>query len=448
MGNKTITIPKMEKIDNNQSVVIYVGEYDLKLKENKIQVCGLITLKWLPTPNVEFEGKVIDGTKKIKEFMASNEVEIILPNGLKGKVLLTSIDLITINISGVINSELNSEVVDSRVEKLNFALVNFRNNYGMFIEHSNRNYSGRLLFEYGDFEIKIDKRHNYKGIYNDLKKIGGYSITHFAEFKRKDNQIFDSEEVSNIIEALIWLLSFSCGRQVGICYTVGVKNCENVYEQYQAPIIDTWRDIPNWYPIREVYNNLNLIFGELVDKLQDELWGKVLKNIFTWYFDGLRSTYLENKIVSIQIALENIAWTYIVLDKKVMEGNKFEKKINASKKIRLLLKELNIPSEIPEISDLKSISNAYEDGSHLFTAFRNDIVHPKKKVKVDDENWEIKYWVWKLGVKYLELSILRILDYDGKYYNFLKDEKNYHNYLDVVPWSSEDKYKVLITNNK
>ncbi|PYF02324.1 hypothetical protein [Ureibacillus chungkukjangi] len=448
MENESIVISNLEKLNTNESIVIYEGEYNLLLNDKRLLVNGLVSLKWLPNPNIEFTGIVNDGVKGLNEFMGVDNVEITLPNGFKGSALLTSINMANyFEVSGVLNSKLDVSKDDSNVDKISFAIVNFRNNNGIYINGSNMKYSGRLIFEYGDYKVTIDKRENHKQIYEDLKKQGGYCITHFAELKRKDNKDFDVVDVENIIESLIWLLSFSSGRQIGFCYFLGVKDDECIFEKYQTPIINNWRDISNWYPIREVYNNLGHIFVELVDKLQDELWGKVLKNIFTWYFDGLRSTYIENKIVSIQIALENIAWTYIVEDKEIMDGQIFDSKLRTSDKLRLLLYELDIPRELPKVEGLNFSNNKFKDGVHLFTDMRNDIVHPKKKSKLESDNWKIKYRVWQLGVKYLELSILRVLGYKGKYYNFLKDEVNYKEISEVVPWSNEEEYRKLITGN-
>lgn len=448
MSNKCILISKLKRINVNEDILIYEGEYSLLQKELTLQIIGSVYFKWLPTPNIKFKGKVKNKPNNLKKFWENNEFEIRLPNGYRGKAFLTSIDIFNVKLTGELKSELILKRSDEQFEKLRFAIVNFRNNFGIYINGVSDpkiRYSGRLYFNYGDFEISIDKRENYKDLYDGLKNNGGYCITHFAELKRKDNNTFDLEEVEVIIEALNWLLSFSCGRQIGFCYFLGINNSKIVLEKYSAPLVESWREITNWYPKKENSNIiLGHIFDELVNKLKHGLWKRVLKNIFSWYFDAERNTYIETRIVSTQIALENFARNFIVEDKKIMNRNQFNKQY-ASDKLRLLFNKFNIPIKSPIVEEFSSIKN-FDDGVHLFTSMRNSIAHPKRNDKLVTVNWENKYKVLQLGVNYLELSILCFLGYKGKYYNRLENERMYKDCIEVVPWSSQNEYKLLVND--
>ncbi|WP_338651443.1 hypothetical protein [Lysinibacillus sp. Y5S-8] len=53
------------------------------------------------------------------------------------------------------------------------------------------------------------------------------------------------------------------------------------------------------FPVRELQTGLPKIFPIFVDRINDELWEKVLKNIISWYFDAMSSKYLETKIVAL-----------------------------------------------------------------------------------------------------------------------------------------------------
>ncbi|MFD5854342.1 hypothetical protein ACFWGC_30005 [Cytobacillus pseudoceanisediminis] len=336
------------------------------------------------------------------------------------------------NISGVVLRHIE-KINDVKMDSLKFNVVNFLDSGGQRIIHEKKNYSGRMVFNYKDYKIIVDKLHNFKQIYEDLNESGGYAVTHAGSIENIKGEQFSFEDVEGLLETLGWLLSFASGRQVGICSYHGYCKKDKVLERFQSPIIAKWKNHTNWFSRLNSQGSLESIYPSLVEKLNNELWGDVLKRTFTWYFDSMVSTYIENKIVSVQIALEMLAWTYIVEENEIIDKKIFDSKLRASDKLRLLLYEFSIPREIPDIECFKTF-NSYKDGAHLFTDFRNEIVHPKKVKDKGEMTSTSKYYILQLGRKYLELSILRILGYEGMYQNLVSNKKWLGESLEKVPW--------------
>jgi hypothetical protein len=99
-------------------------------------------------------------------------------------------------------------------------------------------------------------------------------------------------------------------------------------------------------------------------------------------------------------------------------------KLPASDKISLLLSQCKIPIEIPE--SLKILTNIKlkekpQNIPECLTYLRNKITHPSPKnrkqlsEKVSDEDMENTY---RLGRWVLELTLLKLFNYNGEYMNW------------------------------
>lgn len=105
-----------------------------------------------------------------------------------------------------------------------------------------------------------------------------------------------------------------------------------------------------------------------------------------------------------------------------------------------MLSQINVSTKVPDsLTELISFVNDQElpDGIEAFVQIRNALVHcqeekRKKLKKIDDQ---ILYDANDLGLWYLELAILNILNYTGKYQSrCVKAEWKGSNYR-VVPWA-------------
>ena len=132
-----------------------------------------------------------------------------------------------------------------------------------------------------------------------------------------------------------------------------------------------------------------------------------------------------------------LASVILVEDKNIISSNSFEK-LDARDKISLLLNQCSIPLEIP--SDLKYLTKFAKEKNYTatqtITEFRNGLIHPKLKnrEKVSQIPYEVITEIYLLGKWYLELIILKLFGYEGKYINRTK-KQIYTDYEgDDVPW--------------
>ena len=98
--------------------------------------------------------------------------------------------------------------------------------------------------------------------------------------------------------------------------------------------------------------------------------------------------------------------------------------------IKRLLKHFNIdpniPSSCPNLEKLRQSKN-WLDGPHTSIKIRNDFVHPKSKH--GPISLEVQYQSWNLGQRYVELILLKLFKYYGRYKNRLTGEH------EIVPWA-------------
>lgn len=95
-----------------------------------------------------------------------------------------------------------------------------------------------------------------------------------------------------------------------------------------------------------------------------------------------------------------------------------------------------MPESLLVLSDrLKATGKTRWEGPEILFELRNAMVHPPKHL--DDIQWpegEELVDAWLLGTWYLELGLLRVLGYDGKYWERTRLNRPAAD-LDPVPWA-------------
>ena len=122
-----------------------------------------------------------------------------------------------------------------------------------------------------------------------------------------------------------------------------------------------------------------------------------------------------------QTALELLYNWYIIENKKLLIGKDSEN-INAANKIRLLLSQLNLNYTIPKkFSYLDKFlkSEKLIDAPEAVVQIRNAIVHSQeeKRAKLNKIENMAKYEALQVCIWYIEVALLKILDYKGDYTN-------------------------------
>ena len=140
-----------------------------------------------------------------------------------------------------------------------------------------------------------------------------------------------------------------------------------------------------------------------------------------------------------QTALELI-YNWLVIERKKLIKGGDANNISAANKIRLLLSQLSINSEVPgsfsNLNELIQQSSEYSDAPDVIVQIRNAIIHSQmdKRNKITTLPLDLKYEVLDLCIWYIEMSILYILNYKGKYINRCNKNLYPSNRVEKVPW--------------
>jgi hypothetical protein len=167
------------------------------------------------------------------------------------------------------------------------------------------------------------------------------------------------------------------------------------------------------------------------------------------YLEANNNTFTDVSIILASSILESMARVVLVEKKSIIVDSLYDKRgsLTPADKISLLLNELDIPASFPpshsgSIDDLVRFVNnnipeserknkSASEASIVFTKIRNDITHAKKKYTLSSM---VFFDTMSLGLWYVEMVILAILEYDGVYSNRLRRPKWAGEY-DLVPWS-------------
>jgi len=438
----------VDMTEANSSIKIYEGEYILKNEKNEIKLIGNIYFDWFPNSGVNFYGKPLNDT--IDLFKITNEVNSysIIIDGLEfGQGFITNTNFVSTNNSSTIKGILlGNAVLGDRtipVSKIYFSIPNLREFHGLPVKSiTEKNISvskNRLKFEDEDFVINIDKCIDYKEREKSLKEKGGYIILYAGELTSKKRP-FSHSDIKEIFHCLNTFLTFLNGRRTSALFVKGVHDNQVIWSDYTNYFVDTYKAVQTW-PQRHSIIGINELWNKFKSIWQDNDDKGFLKTLIHWYVEANgHSGFSEGSIIMAQAALELIYNWWIIEKKKLIIGKDSEN-ISASNKIRLLLYQLNINYDIPKgFTHLQIFLNTTDnvvDAPEAAVYIRNAIVHSQeeKRKKLSQIHYMAKYEALQLYIWYIELSLLRILDYNDKYYNRCFKEMYSSKAEKYVPWS-------------
>ncbi len=382
-----------------------------------------VFMRFTPRPRLEFRVN-LDGPMEILKFTAGN---IAQPEELRfpDRGVSVNVHWAFLGYNGVVFTPTREPIQWSdnseELQKVNFHVVNFpefQSTCRQRVEDGKR-VSGinSLVLEHSPWRVSISELSSIGDVYKTLRA-SGYAITHAGQLERIDGQSFPSSGAEKIDWAIKNFLSFCAGCWIGITLPVGFDADGNrVWEQLGCGRCDQWKTRESWFaPLHG--DALSDLFPGFMRLWESETWKRPLEETLYWYClanDPMNG--LETGVISAQIAMERIAWTLLVNDKGAIEPKGY-KALWASDRFRLLFSFLDIPKEIPDsLEKLKKTAKqlGWSDGLHAFTEIRNSIIHPEKKNRHNIHNCFFE--AWRLGLWYLDLLILRLCEYDGKYAN-------------------------------
>lgn len=414
----------------NDIIEIYTGEFLLKNEKCEIQIDGKIEYQWFPQKGAVFTGIILSETEiSIKSENALDEYDLII-NGLNsGNTFITNrtLGLSTDKqkIKGVFTKYAVFNDSTIGVDSITFAIPNLRNFFGSSVhKKSEKSVSwsrSRVQFENKGYKIVIDKTLDYKERLENLNSKGGYLLLYSGRLTKKKGNL-TLENTRGIINCFDTFLTFLNGRRVSTVFHSGIFENNKVWSDYSNYSLDIHKSVTSW-TLRHSTEGLNELFQKFTDLWKNENDRNFLISAVHWYIEANNNSgYTEGSIIMAQTALELI-YNWLLIEKNGLLIGKDSESINAANKIRLLLSHLKIDYSVPEdFNELKSLigtSPEYIDAPSVVVQIRNSIVHSQieKRKKISALSLQTKYQALQLCIWYIEMSLLYVLGYKGKYSN-------------------------------
>jgi hypothetical protein len=411
-----------------QSIKIFDGRFEVA---DQGTVVGNIIFNWFPNIHLRFAG-VTDGFDDFTGLMTVNDFSVTIDSLEIGNCELTSFSSSEGKDAEVTGRFKSNVVLGDR--SIPASLVRFvLPNFGGRSWHDDS-----LTFLVGDNKVVLTKTYKYskgiKGLYGQ----GGYEVL-YNGLVSNVNQKISFQEAQSTISCLSQFLSFLNGQRCNVPCFQGVHDNNILWSELSTPQIDPFRILNCWTAtllepdFSRVWTQWCTLWGSSEDK-------RVLETLVQWYLDS-NSQFggIDSAIVITQAGLE-LAYNWIIVERMGILVGRDASEIAAANKIRLLLNQLavglSVPNTLTSLSEYVSSTNQFADGPDCFTRFRNQIVHSAEDrlTKIREVVPAVKHDVLRLGLWYLELSILFILKYDGHYTNRCTLTHRMGDFGEEVPW--------------
>ncbi|WP_255067298.1 hypothetical protein [Lacihabitans sp. LS3-19] len=365
--------------------------------------------------------------------MDQDDFEVIIQSQSIGKAFISSSD--GNNLSGFITgSKIVIGETNNAINKVTFGIPNLREFYGEPIKSNAVSYLGRLNLENENFIITIDKNPFFKKYHTNLKNIGGYQILYSGEIVSK-NGIFKSKEIEEIRTICDIFFSFINGRKTSMLFLKGFNNENLVWEDF-TPYnkVDAFKHVMSW-PQFSSGLNFNEIWGNFVKIGSTDMGKDFLNSVIHWYTtSNMNLALVEGSIILSQTALE-LLYNYLIVETEGFIKGDDSKNITAANKLRMFLTfskiNCSIPNKFIKLSEfIRSDNNFKNNEIEGLINIRNCIVHSqlekRKKLKKIDNGVLVE--TSQLFMYFIELGLLRVLGYKGKFLNRCSGNEEY------VPW--------------
>ena len=242
-----------------------------------------------------------------------------------------------------------------------------------------------------------------------------YWVTHSCTVRRADGSAFCSGVAWEVLSVLQDAVSFAAGRWVGMAFVTGFRSdgevgwkCWGVGRLHPRLSEDgTWFD-------RHHGDSLPGVLCGALDLSRSSQRYKTFHAAVYWYVrSGADRGGVDGGLILLQACLERLGWQRFVVDGAACPDGRFES-LNGGSRLRCLLRECGIPVAIPpKLAELarEAATRGWEDGPRAVVETRNLLVHASAN---DHLPW---HEAWMLARWYVELVLLRMLNFTGEYLN-------------------------------
>jgi len=411
-----------------------------------VEIPGDIILKLSPNPRLVI---IINTSLKTSfDSYKKNSILTVSTQNLKLRCRITNITTNNLSeckatLSSVDDRTLHKDVTN--LKYITFYVLNLQESLGHSVrgrKNSKYTWLSRLKFGNEQWSVTLDKMEDYKAILEDLKGKDGYAFTYAGKLERINGDSFSSDEIHQVVHNVHDFLSFARGANTTPFYLMGYdKDDVLVWKDWSLRKCDRWTlTQDNWFCDQHSFEQLQELYPGWSMLFEDALWKEELPKILYWYFYAGRNTDgagTDGSLIIAVAALELFSFNYLVRKTILRSKEKFESK-QLSNNIFKTLNELGIPTELPtqlEKLHTYSLGRNWQTGPKSIVELRNEIVHPDRESAPSSH---VCYEALQLAMWYIELMVLRLINYEGVYSNRLRSSK-WRGEVVKVPFADENK---------
>lgn len=385
------------------------------------ELASSLDFHWRPDPRFAFEGEFANpllefGHKnwhlrgKIRDRMF--DVPVLL-TGARSRFSESSVF-----VRGFVSKPIELGA-DESFDVLRFSLVNFPDYQGASIRDPANSllFKGRLALPLPEGGVQVDAIPEVKDLRTRLVREGGFIITNVGEFVPADGPV-TSGRALQLLELLHNWFGFCRGAFTGPVFPQGLRGDEVVWEHLAPWRLSEGGRATCWLPEKHPID-LQDAFAGFVKRWESEDWREPLTIAIAWYVEA-NAERMSNvtRIILAQVALEMLAYVLVVETERHHARPDFDR-LSAAGRIRTLLQVLDIPTSVPAhfARAQKLLDQDAFDGPGLIASVRNKFVHATAKSRATlaavsgIHQWECG----QLALQYLELALLALFGYRGRY---------------------------------
>ncbi|MGW5006626.1 hypothetical protein [Streptomyces parvulus] len=444
MGPNTVAIPT-DAVPTlrgvNEALDLYSGELLVSQGSKSETLLGVVRWKWLPTPRIQYEFS--DDSPAAFEWDISEDFEVEIPDAAGSEDFEPVIEDDSessasqgsyVRVEGYLKPKTFGS--SSGYKSVLFQIPNMPEVYGHWLSSEKKQWKGRLVYEAGEWEVVIDSRRDRNVIHRELRKFGGYGVTHTAKLSRRDGALMAESDVFDAFTLIRCVLSLAFGRKITPILGVGLDEAGQImWRDWRVFAVQSWSGAHQM--IDETgYSSLGDLFKKFGSLWSDEFTKELLSNSVHYYLECLDPTPVNLAVSAGQAGLELLAYEKQV-DKDKVKTSKQYKSQTAAENIAELLAAYGIDDQIPATcSKLTAAASKVDpkckNGPEIVTRMRNGVIHlSRTKPKFETDAW---IDCWQLVSKYLALSILGRVDYEESYRDPL-DTNKHVGAVTKVPWA-------------
>jgi hypothetical protein len=293
----------------------------------------------------------------------------------------------------------------------------------------------RFVFDAGPWHMLVDQLHEPS---EDLKRCGGYAITHVAKLERADGKPFDvnTDECERFLDAVAHVMSFGVGAMMGRGLAVGFDEHGAVmWVDWRISVVDTWVVRVSWLDAFQAADLAPLV-SEWFTQSADPFWSKVLKRLVRYVAAANKPDPIDVAAATAHSGLDLMAWAVLVVDQGVLKTGKVG---TAAARLRRLLQHASIAPTVPALLPALHARAAKlkpADAPSAFNKIRNQVVHPPRHHLPVFPKAEELQDAWRLALEWLELLLLHRLKHRGVYSSRVYEGYRAVGATELVPWAN------------